>query len=65
MPGNYLAAILVEHFLWGSALPVWQISLLEIALSILINGTIWLLLAFGLRTVTRAWKRRLAALKIA
>lgn len=55
-PGNYLAALLIEHSLWNSGVSLRQMSLLEIPVLILINAAVWWLLAFAVRVAKQAWR---------
>ena len=59
MPGNVLAALLVERSFWNAGITLRQMSLLEIPVMLLINIVGWLLFARAFRFARKA--RRVTA----
>ena len=58
LPGNILAALLVEGSLWNTGMTLKQIYLLEVPVTVIINGIVWLLFALAFRFVKRARRAR-------
>ena len=58
LPGNILAALLVEGSLLNTGMTLKQIYLLEVPVKVIINGIVWLLFALAFRFVKSARRAR-------